>query len=141
MTNNQIRFLALAIVIAGFLGCGSRGPKTARVSGTVTMRGKPLAKVGVTFLPTKKGPAATGVTNENGEFTLTTTRKGDGAVLGKHIVTVGSAEEGQKGPAIPETYSSPHSTKLSAEVESGKKNVFTFDVEPEAPAPPKKGRK
>jgi hypothetical protein len=136
-----MRLLLLVVSIFLIAGCGSRGPKTARVSGTVTMSGKPLAKVGVTFLPTKKGPAATGVTNENGEFTLTTARKGDGAVLGKHKVTVGSAEEGQKGPAIAEIYGSPHSTKLSAEVESGKKNVFTFDVEPEAPAPPKKGRK
>jgi hypothetical protein len=136
-----MRFLILTLFVLFFTGCGGKGPKTARVSGTVTMSGKPLPKVGVTFLPTKKGPAATGVTNENGEFTLTTTRKGDGAVLGKHKVTVGAAEEGQKGPAIAEIYGSPHSTKLSAEVESGKKNVFTFDVEPEAPAPPKKGRK
>lgn len=136
-----MRLLLLALAIFFLTGCGSRGPKTARVSGTVTMSGKPLPKVGVTFLPTKKGPAATGVTNENGEFTLTTTRKGDGAVLGKHKVTVGAAEEGQKGPAIAEIYSSPHTTKLTAEVQSGKTNVFTFDVDPEAPAPPKKGRK
>ncbi|HEY2411826.1 MAG TPA: carboxypeptidase-like regulatory domain-containing protein [Pirellulaceae bacterium] len=136
-----MRLLLLALSIFVITGCGGSGPKTARVSGTVTMSGKPLAKVGVTFLPTKKGPAATGVTNDNGEFTLTTTRKGDGAVLGKHKVTVGIAEEGQKGPAIAEIYASPHTTKLTAEVQSGKTNVFTFDVEPEAPAPPKKGRK
>lgn len=141
MTSNRIQFLSLALIAAAFLGCGSRGPKTARVSGTVTMAGKPLANVGVTFLPTKKGPAAFGTTNDNGEFTLTTTRRGDGAVIGKHKVTVGIAQEGQKGPAIPETYGSPHTTKLTAEVASGKKNEFTFDVEPEAPAPPKKGKK
>jgi hypothetical protein len=136
-----MRLFLLAISLVFILGCGSRGPKTARVSGTVTMSGKPLPKVGVTFLPTKKGPVANGTTNENGEFTLTTTRRGDGAVIGKHKVTVGIAEEGQKNPGIPESYGSPHTTKLTAEVASGKKNEFTFDVEPEAPAPPKKGKK
>lgn len=141
MTNNQFRFLLLAVVAATILGCGARGPKTARVSGTVTMSGKPLSNIGVTFLPTKKGPAANGTTNENGEFTLTTTRRGDGAVIGKHKVTVGIAEEGQKNPGIPESYASPHTTKFSAEVLSGKKNEFTFNVEPEAPAPAKKGKK
>jgi len=141
MSSTLIRLLLISFAFVTLLGCGGSGPKTARVSGKVTMSGKPLTNVGVTFLPTKKGPAAVGVTNENGEFTLTTTRRGDGAVIGKHKVTVGIAEEGQKNPGIPDDYGSPNTTKLSAEVQSGKKNEFTFDVEPQAPAPPKKGKK
>jgi hypothetical protein len=141
MTRKLICFFVLALAATLPTGCGSRGPKTARVSGKVTMSGKPLTNIGVTFLPTKKGPVANGTTNENGEFTLTTTRRGDGAVIGKHKVTVGIAEEGQKNPGIPESYGSPHTTKFTAEVVSGKKNEFTFDVEPEAPAPAKKGKK
>src|SRR5690349_14532088 len=102
-----MRFLLLALSIVLLLGCSSKGPKTARTSGTVTMDGKPLPNVGVTFLPTKKGPAAFGNTNENGEFTLTTVRKGDGAPVGRHKVTVGIATEGQKNPGIPDSYSDP----------------------------------
>jgi hypothetical protein len=140
----RMRLLSLVILASSLLllpGCGGRGPKTARSSGTVTMNGKPLPNVGVTFLPTKKGPVAVGNTNENGEFTLTTNRKGDGAVIGKHKVTIGIAQEGQKNPGIPDSYSEPGTTKLSADVEAGKANVFTFNVEPEAPLPTKKGRK
>ena len=136
-----MRFLLIAMLLL-LPGCGrSKGPKTARVSGKVTMSGKPLPNIGVTFLPTKKGPVAIGNTNENGEFTLTTVRRGDGAPIGKHKVTVGIAEEGQKNPGIPESYSNPGTTKLAAEVQAGKTNEFTFDIEPEPPPAPKKGRK
>jgi hypothetical protein len=109
-----IRFLLLTAVTLLVLGCGRAGPKTARASGTVTMDGKPLPKIGVTFLPTKKGPIATGNTNENGEFTLTTVRKGDGAPIGNHKVTIGASEEGQKLPPIADRYGSPHTTNLTA---------------------------
>ncbi len=136
-----MRFLLLTILALLILGCGRGGPKTARVSGTITMSGKPLSNVGVTFLPTKKGPAGVGNTNENGEFTLTTVRRGDGAVIGKHKVTVGAAEEGQKGLSIPDSYGSPHTTKLAADVESGKINTFTFNLEPEASSPLGKKKK
>jgi hypothetical protein len=141
-----MRSLPLIFVASSLLflpGCsgGGKAVKTARAAGTVTMSGKPLADVSVTFQPTKKGPVAIGTTNENGEFTLTTSRKGDGAPVGKHKVTVGIAQEGQKNPGIPESYSNPGTTKLSAEVEAGKKNTFTFNIEPEAPPPAKKGKK
>jgi hypothetical protein len=128
-----IRLLLVAILALLVLGCGRGGPKTARASGTVTMDGKPLPKIGVTFLPTKKGPIATGNTNENGEFTLTTVRKGDGAPIGNHKVTIGASEEGQKLPPIAGRYGSPHTTNLTAEVKAGEKNVFTFDLKPEDP--------
>src|SRR4051812_11112994 len=105
-----MRLISLAIIALMIVGCGAKGPKTVRVSGAVTMEGKPLPNVGVTFFPTKKGPVAIGSSNENGEFTLTTTRRGDGAVIGKHKVAIGAAEEGKKVPPIAERYGSPHTT-------------------------------
>lgn len=129
----RIRFLPVAVLTFAILGCGPAGPKTARVSGTITLEGKPLPKVGVTFLPTKKGPIATGNTDENGQFTLTTVRKGDGAPIGSHKVTIGAAEEGQKLPNIAERYGNPHTTNLIADVKAGEKNTFTFDLKPEDP--------
>jgi hypothetical protein len=115
-------------------GC-TRGdaPKTAPVKGTVTMQGKPLPHVGVTFLPTGKGPTASGNTNDQGEFTLMTSRPGDGAVIGTHKVAVGSADEGPRkpgSPIIPEKYGSPNTTDLTAEVKAGQTNVITLELMP-----------
>src|SRR6476660_8300653 len=115
------------------LGCRpSDGPGTAPVRGTITMAGKPLANVGVNFFPMGKGPIA-GNTNERGEFTLMTTRPGDGAAIGSHKVILGNAEEGPRNPgraAIPEKYTRPQTSDLAAEVKAGQTNVFTFDLKP-----------
>ena len=126
-----MRFLSALVTALLVVGCGrSDGPQTAPVKGTLTMAGKPLANVSVTFLPTQRGPIATGNTNENGEFILTTVRPGDGAPIGSHKVALGAAEEGQKRPAIPDRYGRPDTTDLTAEVKAGQTNVFTFEVKP-----------
>jgi len=129
---SRVLSLVLAAIVA--VGCSpSDAPKTAPVKGTVTMGGKPLSNVGVTFFPTGKGPIATGNTNEKGEFTLRTTRPGDGASIGTHQVTFGAAEEGPRKPGsipIPEKYSRPGTSELTAEVKAGQRNVFTFDLKP-----------
>ena len=115
-------------------GCNAgNAPRTAPVKGTITFAGQPLPNVGVTFLPEGKGPSASGNTNDKGEFTLRTSRPGDGAVIGTHKVTIGSAEEGPRkrgAPSIPDKYGSPATTDLAAEVKPGQTNVFTFDLKP-----------
>ncbi len=126
-------FILLAISML-CTGCsGSSGPKTAPVKGTITIAGKPLPNVGVTFLPEGKGPTASGNTDQNGNFTLRTTNPGDGAVVGTHRVVIGAAEEGprKKGAAaIPQKYDRFETTDLTAEVKPGQTNVFTFDLKP-----------
>ena len=67
-------------------GCGGSGLDLAPVSGRVTLDGEPLANVTVTFLP-KDGASASGRTNDNGEYELTTIAE-KGALLGEHTVTV-----------------------------------------------------
>ena len=69
-----------------FLGCGGEGAATAPVSGVVTYRGKPLADVNVVFM-SRGGAPATGVTNSEGRFELTTLDQ-TGAVPGAHQVTI-----------------------------------------------------
>ncbi len=126
--------LATLALLGTVLGC-SRGdaPQTAPVEGIVTLAGKPLSNVGVTFLPTGSGPIAAGNTNEKGQFALRTVKPGDGAVIGTHKVVLGAAEEGPPrggAAAIPNRYGSPETTDLTAEVKSGQTNVFTFDLKP-----------
>jgi hypothetical protein len=114
-------------------------PATAPVSGTVTYKGKPLPDADVSFMPEGGGRAATGRTDANGRFTLSTFSINDGAVIGKHRVSViahGPSRPAKPGegagmpgetvpgdPLIPPKYFSPDSSGLVQEVESGGKRV------------------
>src|SRR5262245_15070470 len=76
-----------------FCGCGSEG-NVAPVSGVITLNGKPMADIAVTFQPVADGKNVTGssafgVTGSNGRYTLklygTETR---GATVGKNQVKI-----------------------------------------------------
>jgi hypothetical protein len=76
-----------------FLGCGSGSPYV-RVSGVVTLNGKPYPGAVVNFQPmgTKENPypgrGSYGHTNEHGRFTLVVDDRIAGAVVGKHRVRI-----------------------------------------------------
>lgn len=89
--------------------CGPSRPKTAPVSGVVTLDGKPVAGASVMLTPDDGGRPALGETDAEGKFTLTTFEPGDGALVGKHHVTVRKVEisgvqadrDGLSGAPIP----------------------------------------
>jgi hypothetical protein len=67
----------------------------APVKGRVTCNGKPVAEAAITFNPVPQsekdkepGKPATGYTEADGTYVLSTFRKHDGAIVGKHRVTV-----------------------------------------------------
>ena len=122
-----------AVMSCLVLGCSSSdAPPLAEARGKITLKGKPLAKVGVTFFPTSGGPSAVGRTDEAGEFVMMTVTPGDGAPVGNHAVTLGAAEEGQGEfgaiAQIPQKYSMPNTSGLQAEVKDGQTNYFEFEV-------------
>lgn len=88
-----ITFWGLAAISATMLGCGA-GIDAVPVSGVVTVDGKPVENVAVSFTPiqgqSSPGPGSSGVTDAQGRFVLQTI--GDkpvhGAVTGKHHVTL-----------------------------------------------------
>ncbi|MCC6511553.1 MAG: hypothetical protein IT423_20810 [Pirellulaceae bacterium] len=89
-------FKASLIVVLS--GCGgSNEYETTPVRGVVTCHGKPVANATVNFTPLpeegrpkgQRGRVALGLTDNEGRFTLTTYQDGDGAIVGKHTVTVG----------------------------------------------------
>jgi hypothetical protein len=129
-----MRVFVAPFLLVAVLGCSSsNAPKTAPARGTITMGGKPLANVGVTFLPDGTGPIASANTNEQGEFNLRTVDPGDGAPVGTHRVVVDAAEEGPRkpgAPVIPDKYGRVDTTDLTAEVKAGEKNVFSFELKP-----------
>lgn len=79
----------LLLIAFAAAGCGD-GRNSAPVTGKVTVNGKPLADVGVTFEPqgTGAGRGSFGRTDADGRYTLQfVDSQQDGALVGKHLVT------------------------------------------------------
>jgi hypothetical protein len=128
-------------------GCGPSRPETASVSGRVTYQGKPLPDGTVTFYPTAGRPGR-GTIGPDGTYKLTTFKDGDGAILGKHRVTIKSTKCVDLPPAktpaeeaamarsrvqhqvewlLPEKYARENTSELTAEVAAGD-NTIHFDL-------------
>jgi len=130
----MLLYLAAAVAI----GCTKKGGlATAPVSGKVTYRGKAVPTGTVMFVPSE-GPAATGEIGTDGTYKLTTCHPDDGAVIGKHKVTItalqgmGDALPEQRSPTppplIPAKYLNDETSGLTAEVKAGTKNEVNFEL-------------
>jgi len=132
--------ILLPIAVAG---CGGKDGLPS-VRGTVTYNGKPLPNALVAFAPEAPGSfPASGLTDSNGRYELTTRVPGDGASLGKYRVAVtarGPEKERPPGapgltagttdpgdPLIPTKYFAFDTSGLTAEVKPGD-NTADFDL-------------
>jgi hypothetical protein len=79
--------VALAALLLAGGGCADNA-KLVKVSGVVLLDGKPFKDATVTFVPENSGPTAAGVTDEDGNFYLTTSTVGDGARPGDYKVVM-----------------------------------------------------
>jgi len=90
MATTALGLLGLALLA----GCGESGPKLAKVSGVVTLDGKPFPNAYVSFQPMAEGgkpdpgPGSVGRTDEQGRFRMFTDKLGEGAVVGRHRVRI-----------------------------------------------------
>lgn len=86
----SLKFLiGVCAVVFLTAGCGPKGPAMVPVSGVVKLDGAPVpAGAGVTFMPVGTGRPATGQTDQDGRFTLTTEKANDGALEGEYVVAV-----------------------------------------------------
>jgi hypothetical protein len=88
--NKLVALVCVMFLVAGCTG-GGKGNRLAtnKVTGKVSMGGSPVPGATVTFSPvTKEIPVATGLTDAQGAFVLTTYDAGDGAVEGSYKVIV-----------------------------------------------------
>lgn len=104
----NIRAMAVMFFCIVLTGCrGSNEYETTPVSGIVSCQGKPVANATVNFTPLpeagrpagQRGRVALGLTDNDGRFTLTTYKDGDGAIVGRHTVTVGLNVDESTGKA------------------------------------------
>jgi len=99
----------------------------AAAGGVVRMDGKPVPGVVVTLHPQMDdsaggGKSATGITDENGQFQLSTYDINDGAIIGTHRVSLGMDGPQANPPGkLPADY--------TLEVTRGN-NQFEIDIEP-----------
>ena len=160
MNPATVRLSALAVFLAPILfGCGgSDRPDLVDVSGVVTLNGQAVQGAEVVFQNEQSPRAATGVTDADGRFVLTTFEDNDGAVPGEHVVTIGkvktdaaisgaladdpSAAYGQGMEAaasgnmdaiqeneLPAKYADPKTSELSETVTKEGPNEFEFNLE------------
>jgi hypothetical protein len=90
---NWLRRTAVVITLVATPGCARE--TMAPVKGRVMFNGKPVKEAQVTFAPAPRtagdkepGKAATGFTNNDGVFVLSTYKAYDGALIGMHHVTI-----------------------------------------------------
>lgn len=139
-----LQLLLLANLLSGLVmaGCGPRNPATTKVEGVVALDGQPIEGAAVVFTPSS-GPPATGTTDSDGRFVLSTFKQGDGAVLGQHRVTVGKTRTKSTGPdeeeelvfIVPKQYANPSTSPLTCEVQPEMPAV-RFELQSAAPSPP-----
>jgi hypothetical protein len=140
---------ASAVTVLAISGCsGVKTPPVGQVGGIVTLDGQPLTKGQVQFVPDSskgtKGRMAGGLIGNDGRFSLTAFKPGDGALVGFHKVVVICEEEmpafDPKSPPpppkslIPIRYTDANTSGFTAEVKSGAKNDFTFALESRPPS-------
>ncbi|GIX00274.1 MAG: hypothetical protein KatS3mg111_3606 [Pirellulaceae bacterium] len=147
----------LMTVVAG--GCNANRLGTVPVTGQVLVDEKPMEGVAVIFNPVDpNGRAASGITDAEGKFTLTTEVNGDGALPGAYKVAVSKYEStGEEAlpkevdmndeasldaiyskldtmkpvehqPLIDPMYGNANGSGLTAEVTADGENHFVFSV-------------
>jgi len=83
--------VAVAAALLAGTGCGS---KPMGIKGKVMLDGAPLSGASVEFVPEDGGHSAVGITDNEGKFSLTTYKPGDGALRGEYRVVVKKTPQG-----------------------------------------------
>jgi len=85
-------FRIIPLCCLAMLGCTSGGREAPvpvfPVTGVVTYNGKPVAGADITFFSTDGDRSAFGRTDADGRYRLSTFSSNDGAIEGRHIVTI-----------------------------------------------------
>lgn len=92
-----ILFASMLLITPLAIGCGPTADTVAPVSGRVTVDGKPVKNASIQFTPVGKR-AAGAITDDNGNYKLSTYGQFDGAVLGEHKVAISLRKPIYMGP-------------------------------------------
>jgi hypothetical protein len=148
---NYFGFFLLVPVVIVTIGCGSGRPPTAKVTGTVTYQGKPLATGTIVFEIDGNRPA-TGKVVDGKIVDVSTYEKNDGVSIGKAKIAIMAREDVQETIAengdpsasrvpssnymglggkllLPPHYGNPATSNLTATIEKGKENSVILELD------------
>ena len=143
--------ILLLIGCAFVVGCSGVGsdnwteqrPPVVPVTGQVLYKGQPIEGATVSFTSDGGAQGATGKTDANGRFQLTTFEINDGAVPGEHKVKISKVEvssnwspdaaedvrpQVKQRSLLPDRYGDYKTSKLTASVSESGTNDFTFEL-------------
>jgi hypothetical protein len=123
------RFRQAVVCIAAIViltGCSRSGPELAPVSGQVTLDGKPVEHIKVTFHPDGSKSPSIGRTDKDGRYLLRYKRGVEGGSVGWNVVRLQTVTEASHGPQlVHERYIT--GSDLRREVKPSK-NTFDFEL-------------
>lgn len=98
------RIALLLLLVSGCMGGSGKGrPDFYPVSGTVIYKGTPVQGATVTFHNEGAPRVATGITDDEGKFVLSSFEYNDGAIVGEHKITVTKVEGGAPAASAADT--------------------------------------
>ena len=151
-----MKFSVIALLVLCLCSCSASSDQKEvyEVTGKVTFGGGPVAKATVMFSPLDKQPVATGITDNDGVYRLTTYDSFDGAAAGKYDVLISkvavpkagsapthdatgknvapshnAAEETVDGGATLDPKYGKPANGMAADVKPSGENVFDFKLE------------
>ncbi|MDR1269194.1 MAG: Ig-like domain-containing protein [Planctomycetaceae bacterium] len=115
--------IGIAILVSA-VGC-QKNPANGKVTGTVTLNGKPLPNAAVTFHPEAANVLTSlGGTDNNGQYELFYSDNKTGAVPGKYTATVSTGQEWNNIPeTVPDKYLNKTTSGLDYNIKSGKQII------------------
>ncbi len=116
-------------------GCtqGAKTTPTVPVSGTVKVKGQPVAEAQVSFRPSEGARFSTGITDAQGKYALSTFGKADGAPVGTYTVTIAKAAGGAGAAASAEDAGKAMAEKMSKKM-AGKGAAPAAPAQSDVPA-------
>jgi hypothetical protein len=127
LPGSRLLVILYSVALLCSAGCGegtpSDTPELGNVTGTVTMDGKPLANVVVTFEP-ESGKPSFGGTDAEGHYDLVYSKNEKGAKIGLHTVRITTPTEGPEDKGkdpVPAKYNTK--STLKKEVKAGTNEI------------------
>ena len=120
--------LALCCCLASLLiaaGCGDGRPARVPVSGSVEIDGQPLKYGYISFVPDNGRPSRSKL-DAGGRFKLNCFDAHDGAILGRHRITVNAGESIDKTTTrwhAPKAYANLETSNLEQQIEDADTNL------------------